>query len=421
MQLISNSTLIIGVDIAKRKHVARACDFRGIELGKKIDFKNDINGFNKLKRWVEELQKTENKYDVIIGMEPTGHYWFNLYDHIEEYWENSLAVLVETYVSKYTRKLYGNVSNKTDPIDARAISLSVKDGRFFKRLYRDEIYSDLNNLMRLEEKQVEMRSRAKNNIIRMLDIYFPEYSEVFKNPACKTSIAILKNFPMPNQIRSLSDEQILKTLKPMVGSSLGIKKIKVLKAAAELSIGRRKCTETAVFELLSWIELYEKYEDTTRAIMLKVEQLIKSIKWADHLLKIKGMALKSVATIAAEAGDISKYKCGKQLITMCGLNLRENSSGNHKGETTITKRGNKRLRKILYMTVLPVMNNNPEFKQLHEYYTTRNENPLKKKQSIIALECKLLRIIHGMAVNNTEYNPLEVFKSIKINELKLTA
>lgn len=419
IRLISDSTLIVGVDIAKRKHVAKACDFRGLELGKKIEFRNDINGFNKLKRWVEELQISENKSHVIIGMEPTGHYWFNLYDYIEEYWGNSLAVLVETYVSKYTRKLYGNVSRKTDTIDAHAIALSVKDGRFFKRLDRDEIYSNLNQLMRLEEKQVKMRSRAKNNIIRILDIYFPEYGNVFKDPACKTSIAILKNFPMPNQIRNLSDDQILKALKPIIGSSIGIKKVKELKAAAELSIGRKKCTEAATLELQSWIELYEKYEDTTREIMLKVEELIKSIKWAKFLLRIKGMAIKSVATIAAEAGDISKYKCGKQLIAMCGLNLRENSSGDHEGETTITKRGNKRLRKILYMTVLPVMNNNPEFKQLHKYYTTRNENPLKKKQSIIALECKLLRIIHGIAITNTEYNPLEVIKSIKINELKL--
>jgi transposase len=33
---ISEKTLVVGVDIAKRLHVSRAVDFRGIELGKDL-------------------------------------------------------------------------------------------------------------------------------------------------------------------------------------------------------------------------------------------------------------------------------------------------------------------------------------------------------------------------------------------------
>ena len=47
MQL-SEKTLIIGVDIAKVNHVARAQDFRGIELGKRLLFKNTRDGLDRL-------------------------------------------------------------------------------------------------------------------------------------------------------------------------------------------------------------------------------------------------------------------------------------------------------------------------------------------------------------------------------------
>jgi transposase len=61
---------------------------------------------------------------------------------------------------------------------------------------------------------------------------------------------------------------------------------------------------------------------------------------------------------------------------IAGLNLKENSSGKHKGKTTISKRGRKRLRAILFQGVLPVVATNEEFKELHQYYTTRGQNRL---------------------------------------------
>ncbi|CAM4444541.1 transposase [Paenibacillus endophyticus] len=39
------STLIVGVDIAKFKHVARAQNYRGVELGRPITFENNREGF----------------------------------------------------------------------------------------------------------------------------------------------------------------------------------------------------------------------------------------------------------------------------------------------------------------------------------------------------------------------------------------
>src|SRR5699024_4508106 len=58
---ITPSTLIVGIDIAKDKHVARFQDDRGMEFGKRVFFDNRIHGFELLLERVAHIQKDEGK------------------------------------------------------------------------------------------------------------------------------------------------------------------------------------------------------------------------------------------------------------------------------------------------------------------------------------------------------------------------
>ncbi|SFJ54708.1 Transposase [Paenibacillus sp. UNC496MF] len=81
---ITSSTLIVGVDIAKFKHVARAQDNRGVEFGKPITFENTQAGFELFVSWYRKILGEQGFLDVIVGMEPTGHYWLNLAHFLEK-------------------------------------------------------------------------------------------------------------------------------------------------------------------------------------------------------------------------------------------------------------------------------------------------------------------------------------------------
>jgi len=48
IEQITESTLVVGADIAKETHVARGIDYRGLELGKDCVFSNDHVGLSKL-------------------------------------------------------------------------------------------------------------------------------------------------------------------------------------------------------------------------------------------------------------------------------------------------------------------------------------------------------------------------------------
>jgi hypothetical protein len=62
--------------------------------------------------------------------------------------------------------------------------------------------------------------------------------------------------------------------------------------------------------------------------------------------------------------------------------------------------------------MIPLLATNKEFKEIHKYYTTRENNPLKKKQSMILLCCKLIRIFFTLLKKNVAYDPQKMLRDI---------
>lgn len=131
-----------------------------------------------------------------------------------------------------------------------------------------------------------------------------------------------------------------------------------------------------------------------------------------QLLAMKGIGRDTIAGFLAEVGDIGQYRYPKQITKLAGLNLKTNSSGTHNGQTTITKRGRKRLRALLFRMMMPLVAKNAAFRALHEYYTKRHVNPLKKMQSPIALCNKLIRILFGILKKGHEFSEEKMMQDI---------
>ena len=55
---ITPKTLVIGIDIAKHHHVARAQDYRGIELGTTCFFDNTQEGFKTFIDWINQIKES---------------------------------------------------------------------------------------------------------------------------------------------------------------------------------------------------------------------------------------------------------------------------------------------------------------------------------------------------------------------------
>lgn len=193
---ITFKTLIIGVDIAKHNQWARFVDCRGIEHNKALKFENNRNGFNAILTRIYEICKDEDFNKVIVGMEPTGHYWKAFANFMLKQ-AKITVVLVNPYHTKKAKELDDNSQTKSDKKDALTIARLVKDGRYFETYLPHDVYAELRGLTTTRHSMNKRKKAIVNTITAVLDEYFPEFVSVFKHPfKGKASMHLLKVCPI---------------------------------------------------------------------------------------------------------------------------------------------------------------------------------------------------------------------------------
>ena len=224
---------------------------------------------------------------------------------------------------------------------------------------------------------------------------------------------IRKQAPRQKENQALGVEGVNQIWRDAKCRAAGSKRAKILVEAAEHSIGSKEGVVAARMEIQMLLEDYESRITRLQEVMALIEELVGKIPMAEKLLEIKGVGLKTVSGFLAEVGDISRFSNPKELQKLAGLALVENSSGKHKGETTISRRGRKRLRYLLFEVAMSLVSKNREFASLHHYYTTRKVNPLKKMQSLMAVAAKVIRVFYAILTKGVDYNPAKMLGDIK--------
>ena len=77
-QRISSTSLVVGVDVGKVHNAVGFMNKEGKVLGSCAKAYNSREGFEQFMKMVQDLQARHGLKDVLIGMEPTGHYWRKL-------------------------------------------------------------------------------------------------------------------------------------------------------------------------------------------------------------------------------------------------------------------------------------------------------------------------------------------------------
>lgn len=408
---ITDEFLVVGIDVGSELHYARAFDNRGIEYSRKpFSFANNKTGFDAFKGWIAGFLNKYHKKFVIVGMEPTGHYWFNLGTYIND--NGMVLVHVNPAAVKKSKELDDNNPSKNDRKDPKVIAGLVKDGRYSSPYMPEGIYADIRELSNLRLRNNEELIRAKNRLARWFDIYFPEFQDVYRDVDSKSGMAVLRIYPLPADIVKAGADEINQIWRDLKMRGVGLKRARDLVSAAEKSIGRTTSPEMARMELENLLEDLEKYKEREKKIMEMICEKLPQIEHVEKLLEIKGVGIISVVTFIAEVGDIRRFRDPKEIQKLAGLSIVENSSGKHQGESSISYRGRKRLRYALYELAISLIGYNEEFAQIHHYYTTREHNPLKKMQSVIAVSCKAIRVFYAILTKGTAYDGSKMIADI---------
>ena len=420
IEAITEKTLVIGIDVGSETHYARAFDHRGIEYSKKpFKFSNDKDGFATFYAWISEYKEQHEKDKVVPGMEPTGHYWFNLGKFLQD--NGMEPVLVNPHHVKKSKELDDNSQTKNDRKDPKVIAGLVREGRYMIPYLPEGVYADLRTASNMRFQIQSELTRILNRINRWFNIYFPEYKTVYGKVDSSSGMLVLKQAPLPEDILTLGVDGVNKIWRDAKMRAVGLKRAKTLVEAAEHSVGSKEGAVTARMEIRMLFEDYESRNKRLQEVMDLIDELVSRIPMAKKLLEIKGVGIKTVSGFLAEVGDISRFNNPKELQKLAGLALVENSSGKHKGKTTISRRGRKRLRYLLFEVAMSLVSKNSEFADVHRYYTTRKINPLKKMQSLMVVAAKLIRVFFVILTKGVDYDPIKMITDIKRPETYLQA
>ena len=412
LTFITDDTLILGCDIGSETHYARAIDARGRELSSKAFlFTNNAEGFQNAKEWAVNIAAKHDKKQIVLGLEPTGHYWFCLTAWMIS---NGISVVqVNPYAVKQTKEVEDNSQNKDDRKDPKLIANLVKDGNYGMPYLPEKLYADLRSLSRLRDQLMEDKVRSMNRLHREMMIYFPEYREAFGKLEGAFTLAVLLKAPLPDDILKLGSDGLREVWREAGLRGRGYCRAEQIISLAEKSVGIKEGTLGGREAVKLFTEDLMERMVQLKAIEEVLHKKCREIPSAENILAIRGIGDNILAGILAEIGDPSRFDCTKEIQKMGGLHLVACSSGKHKGETKISHRGRKRLRYWLFQAAKSAVAHADEFRQLHAYYTTRPDNPLKKMQSLIVVACKILRVIFTLLRTGRKYDPERMLKDIR--------
>ena len=71
--------------------------------------------------------------------------------------------------------------------------------------------------------------------------------------------------------------------------------------------------------------------------------------------------------------------------------------------------------------MIPLLARNQEFRKIYDYYVSRVKNPLRRRQVMVAVSCKLIRVFYAVLTKGVEYDRFKMMTDIhRVNELAAT-
>jgi transposase len=120
------------------------------------------------------------------------------------------------------------------------------------------------------------------------------------------------------------------------------------------------------------------------------------------LESIPGIGKRTAAKLLAEIQDITQYQSARQVAAYAGLTPRNNRSGTIRGKTRLSKTGNARVRKALFLPAMTAKRYNPIVRNFCLRLASHGKN---KMEIIGAAMRKLIHIVFGVLTSGKKFDP----------------
>jgi transposase len=387
------SKIFIGVDVSKEFSTAQGLDEKGEKIFY-LRFAMNSEGFSELFKAM--LKHSENITEITVAIESTGCYHINLFSFLSS--AGVLCVIVNPLlITNFTRLSLRKT--KTDKKDALTIAQFLfANEKSLSTIAFSQDTQDLKDLARERESLTVLIAGMKNEIKRLLQGTFPELEKLC-SPCGETMLHFLRKFPSARLVKAAKKRDIQKALIcPEEKRKRVIVSAEDIIAAAKTSVASASAAKELILseKISTLLYLQEKKEKITEVLIETCESL--RIEELDIIRSVDGVNDITGSTFLAEIGDINNFNSYKHVIAFAGLDPSIHQSGQYEGRSTISKRGNRHLRRVIFLITLCAVRSKNVFR---EYFLRRKQEGLPPKKAILATAHKLIRVIFAMLSKKT--------------------
>jgi len=295
--------------------------------------------------WLSSMLTMDDR----VVMESTGAYWLDLYNQLDEL--HIPVVLANPLQTKAIA--HGRI--KSDKVDARILARLLRADLIPECYVPPKEMREIRSLVRHRLSIVKLRSMTKNKVHALVDRngLKHEFSDLFG----KSGVQWLKSLELSSLDRLMLDNHLL------------------LLESLDMQLERVDA------------------EITARATLDEDVRL---------LLSLTGVSVYTALLIKSEIGSIDRFPSYKKLISWAGLAPSLHQSGNVEYHGNVTRQGSRMLRWIMVESARVASVHDSRLGAFYERVKQRRAD----QKAVVALACKMLKIIWFMLTKKEEYESM---------------
>ena len=397
--ILNDKTLLVTVDVGKARNFVYCRLSDGREL-KVQSFPNNGKGLRAMWNRLETLRFQSGMTEIVVGYEPTGSYSDPLVHFMKDKSVVRLFQVNPMHTSR-VKELADNSPGKDDLKDPKVIADILLLGHGLSVVIPEGVRADLRQISAARQRSVEHRRELLCQLEALVFRIFPEFGKIMKDLSSKSSQYLLGHYPLPGDILSLGEEELTHLLHRISRGRLGADRAAALYQGARESGGVLEGAESIVMEIKKLLGHLELYEADIATYEKQISHLLDQVPEARFIRSIPGIGDVIAAGLIGEIADFSSYQKNNELHKLAGLDLYQISSGNHKGQRHISKRGRSALRHYLYMAVLAMIRKGGIMYEVYQHHLKKG---MPKHKAMVPIMRKLLSLVLALVRDQREYS-----------------
>ncbi|ARJ22722.1 IS110 family transposase [Bacillus mycoides] len=300
--------------------------------------------------------------------------------------------------------------HKTDRSDAHRLALTHFTVTRRVSTGTDNLFYQLRSLSRLYSELDDELSIIRGRMHKVIQLTFPELERIFTSKS-DLFLNFVQLFPHPDCVLGLSKTIIKNRIR--ANTNKKISNITAEKKAIQILEIAKICypavsqNDVLCDQLKLYARRYQELLHQKEICISKMVYVAEQRAEYDIIRSLPGIGPNTAVRLMAEIGDITRFNNNKQLNAFAGIDIRRFQSGKTFFKDKINKRGNKHLRKLLFL-IIQNMIKQRRYGQNHivEYYDKLKTQPYNKCHKVASIACvnKLLKLLFYLITHNMHYD-----------------